>query len=393
MCEKKFSLAQYLKAHERTHEKVEKIKCLYCPKTFATKCYWKDHMRSHNEELKLPCSICHKTFTLAHSLKGHMKLHTENGGKRFNCDNCSKSFPSSTHLTLHNRRVHLKEKNVSCRFCHKTLFNKLGLEKHEAIHTRGNYIKCSLCDERFEYKHSLKKNVLTAHTTIKCDICDKEFSGYNKLNHHLKIHGEKTFFCSFCSKGFFYRNSLKRHESFHTAERNIDCHYCERKFTHQQHLKAHIKSVHNPAKKFWCSECRKSFTNTEQLKSHRETHKVTCSFCNKIMLGQNIKKHVHEVHMKEKRFSCSVCLKSFSQKSNLKAHIELHHGNLNSRCKYCERFVLKGELKRHQSIHEGDTVFLCEICQIPFAKKATLITHRKTHQQNVASISSGFIIE
>ncbi|THD27457.1 Zinc finger and BTB domain-containing protein [Fasciola hepatica] len=84
--------------------------------------------------------------------------------------------------------------------------------------------------------------------------------------------------------------------------RVLTCAFCNKVFTKNCNLNAHIKTVHKGVKPFECRLCYKGFTRNSDLH-----------------------KHIDAVHKGLKPFGCEMCQRSFSQKSSLKRHIEAIH--------------------------------------------------------------------
>ena len=83
----------------------------------------------------------------------------------------------------------------------------------------------------------------------------------------------------------------------------LECNICNRKsFKTSNHLKKHIKTIHEGRKDFKCDSCGKSFTAAGSLKIHINT--------------------IHEGH---KDFKCDSCGKSFTIASYLDKHINKVH--------------------------------------------------------------------
>ncbi len=94
----------------------------------------------------------------------------------------------------------------------------------------------------------------------------------------------------------------------------------------------------------------------DQVGKKSKDKKIICSYpeCGK-KFEKDISRRLHErsIHLNEKPFQCQLCLKCFSQKSDLKKHIY---------------------------IHEKIKPFLCLTCDRPFSQSSNLYTHiRKRH--------------
>jgi uncharacterized C2H2 Zn-finger protein len=116
--------------------------------------------------------------------------------------------------------------------------------------------------------------------------------------------------------------------------------------------------VKNGKKKYKCSKCDASFTRRSNLKNHVEVHHE----------GKNINQ-------------CFICDTSFSDSGSLKRHIAtVHEGQKPFKCSICDaRFTLSGSMNRHiATIHEGQKAFKCHICDTNFTQSASLKTHFAT---------------
>mmetsp|Transcript_17976 Transcript_17976/g.26940 ORF Transcript_17976/g.26940 Transcript_17976/m.26940 type:complete len:274 (+) Transcript_17976:18-839(+) len=78
-----------------------------------------------------------------------------------------------------------------------------------------------------------------------CLKCNKSFQDNSGLRKHMRIHGEKTFKCTWegCDKRFIDNSKLKRHMLVHTGEKRFVCPYenCNKRFSLDFNLKSHMK--------------------------------------------------------------------------------------------------------------------------------------------------------
>nr|XP_061798128.1 zinc finger protein 436-like isoform X2 [Nerophis lumbriciformis] len=134
-----------------------------------------------------------------------------------------------------------------------------------------------------------------------------------------------------------------------------------------------------------CSVCAKSFTQKSLLTRHMKTHKgekpFSCSVCgSKFTLKSSMVRHMN-THTGVKPFSCSVCNKRFLEKKNMERHMQTHTGEKPFSCSVCgKRFTQKGTIATHMSTHAAEKAFSCPVCGKRFTFNSSLARHINTHK-------------
>ncbi|XP_050971119.1 zinc finger protein 408 isoform X1 [Labeo rohita] len=110
-------------------------------------------------------------------------------------------------------------------------------------------------------------------------------------------------------------------------------------------------------RKYKCDVCDKSFFQLCHLKKHKFTH-------------QN-----------QKPYMCTECGKTYSSQESFQAHLLMHRGQRPFQCQHCDKsYGLKRDLKEHQVLHSGEKPFVCDICGKAFARRPSLRVHREVHR-------------
>ncbi|XP_056391657.1 oocyte zinc finger protein XlCOF8.4-like isoform X2 [Hyla sarda] len=167
---------------------------------------------------KFQCDECGKQFTASSSLLIHRRTHS--GKKLLPCPECGKCFAKLSHLVIH-ERSHTGEKPYSCSECGKCFSKKSSLVRHEKIHTDERPYPCSHCGKCYISKSYLLRHELS-HMRVKpntCSGCGKWFMQKSNFDRHKCAHmGEKPFSCSECGKCFTDKLNLDIHERSHSGE-------------------------------------------------------------------------------------------------------------------------------------------------------------------------------
>jgi KRAB domain-containing zinc finger protein len=217
----------------------------------------------------------------------------------------------------------------------------------------------------------------------------------------MKVHGRgiigsveystKAAECPICHQ-MFSEERLKYHIRLHEAS-TFKCGECEKEFRTAAAAEKHLANSHGNEKRFTCSLCGKSFAKLTILKQHEEIHNpikiyVQCEICNTMMQVKSLKLHMdikHSDKYNEKRHVCE-CGKAFRYEKQLQKHSESVHQKVSRGIVYpcldCDlAFNRRLELREHSFEHFTGKIFECK-CGMKFKKRKLLTIHEAVHKNN-----------
>lgn len=175
---------------------------------------------------------------------------------------------------------------------------------------------------------------------------------------------------------------------------HLTCPQCGRMFNHRNSLVYHLRS-HSGERPHQCEVCGKSFFAASALKVHMRLHSgdkpYKCEFCGRYFRQYgDLKYHCTSIHSEEKNYQCEYCGKDFARKYSLIVHRRIHTGEKNYKCEFCGKsFRASSYLQNHRRIHTGEKPHPCEVCGKPFRVRSDMKRHLNTHnrdrQRNSAS--------
>ncbi|KAJ2969004.1 hypothetical protein NQ176_g8895 [Zarea fungicola] len=243
----------------------------------------------------LPCTWpgCPKTFNRPARLRDHLNSHTNSRPFRCTYEGCGKDYIEDKHLKQHIKAVHTNERKHVCQRegCGKSFVTGTRLKRHQAVHEGADRFRCQDCGQSFRKKETLHKHILKEHkgeSPHQCDEhgCEAKFESKGALKrHHQRVHGELKYWCSECAmqKG---PDGIEKHVGFttefllkaHMKLEHQDCLFCEFKSASQAEMATHIDMHHSgktveDRKTFNCDHagCIKSFTKKSNLRAHQRT--------------------------------------------------------------------------------------------------------------------------
>nr|XP_042910626.1 zinc finger protein 233-like [Parasteatoda tepidariorum] len=141
----------------------------------------KKPLKGHRKEKSHVCNICFKSFSTKYNLAAHMRVHS--GEKPFRCKLCNNysfkrpletvnnssvekykyafnPFIAGQLSRIKNRKLFHKEVFI-CNVCQKPFTQRYNLKVHMRLHTGEKPFKCDICFQRFPFRPSWKRHVLS----------------------------------------------------------------------------------------------------------------------------------------------------------------------------------------------------------------------------------------
>ena len=314
----------------------------------------------HNDCDTYQCNVCSKLIKSRNKLKYHNSLHTGEN-------------PLIAEKTVGKFRFTKINDNscdvYQCDVCLKTVRNKRQMRRHHKIHTGQKANKSLQILEKFRFT-KIKQNDCNMY---QCDVCSKILKDKSKLKDHYTLHtGEKSHKCEECGDTFRLESTLRSHRiNKHSSERNYICSICNKSYKHATDLKVHM-NIHTNTR-FKCDLCGSDFSAIQTLKEH-----IMCRHL-EMRMSRDCPSNPVTVECNELS-KCRVCQKTFSNRMNLKLHMQTHEGTQEFNCDLCGAlFSRKADRDRHRMRHTGERPFKCDTCDYSCIRLGDLNRHKLKH--------------
>lgn len=210
---------------------------------------------------------------------------------------------------------------------------------------------CDLCDVTFTDMDEFDNHVAGQHLQKckwQCIRCDDSFENSQDLVIHKEVtHGEEPVSCGRCQEKKLVNENAEdegiEEEWLEEIETHVDanripannskdnlelyCDLCDRNFCDETKLKQHYL-VHSPAS-LVCSRCGLKCSSSYQLSVHKKSHlrnlkerRYTCEVCRKTFL-ERIMYNIHRRHCGSKQYTCNLCDQTFWHEYSLRLHMKV----------------------------------------------------------------------
>ncbi|KAI5630924.1 hypothetical protein NE865_16358 [Phthorimaea operculella] len=333
------------------HRELHPLECLTCGKCFRRRANLALHIKTHYGIKNYKCEVCEKRFITRQKLAEHHNTHT--GRAPIKCTHCDHTFRRYSNMVQHRDRHHFHKKTKVRDFvchCGAIFHSRAKLLWHKETH--DDKPKCCLyCSDKFVHAASLTRHVRRKHNEYyvpprrppRGDRAPQARERHlPRLQpgipavepahppadaqrqaplpvHHLQqgLHHQvepqaasldaheplrQTIQVLLCKGAFIRQTEYISHMNAHKSVRPYTCNYCGCQFIRKYNCQRHVRE-HEMAKKYVCKvpECGKSFHRSYYLSEHMK------------------------VHSGARPFSCSICGKTSSNKSNHNKHLKIHH--------------------------------------------------------------------
>ncbi|KRT80224.1 zinc finger protein [Oryctes borbonicus] len=355
--------------------------CQICNGSFQDQLRFFEHLKSHYE----PDVI----IQVSHSPEAKTKQMSSKQTKSDNlittflttCIQCNKTFRRQKAYEAHMRDFHSKDDLNEFSEPEDLM---AGIDVNTSVQNTVNDTKdwYNGEDELQATEEDLRQ--LEAQEYI-CHVCMQTFSLRTTLQEHMLT-------CKMENEGSSKKQTMDMQQSEQPKKKakkkatEYHCSECSRVFMHKNSLVYHMRG-HTGIRPHPCNQCGKSFFAASALKVHLRLHSgdkpYRCEYCGRYFRQWgDLKYHCVSIHSDQKQYQCEYCGKDFARKYSLIVHRRIHTGEKNYKCEFCGKtFRASSYLQNHRRIHTGEKPHPCELCGKRFRVRSDMKRHFQTHNR------------
>ncbi|KAJ8975672.1 hypothetical protein NQ317_003172 [Molorchus minor] len=272
-------------------------------------------------------------------------------------------------------QFHLKEFRLSSIYL--SIMENLIKVEEEAVEDVAEYVDVDQMIKDFKQEPPVNTAITESNQTFVCSQCSRKYKKLEYLQLHEYIHDPQKK-CPFECNQIFDKQSFKKHMNGHIKEKMEEekkrlayCNICKRSFRTVRQGTLHA-FVHTDERPHVCHVCGKSFKRKAGLNEHSIFHekpKLACPKCPlKFIIQSTLKRHIKNIHEKDKQYPCKICNENFLGRKILWDHVKNQHpGHIKLRkCMHCPLvFKSPSKLAEHyKMLHKNvdEFRFVCILC-------------------------------
>lgn len=230
------------------------------------------------------------------------------------------------------------------------------------------------------------------------DVLDNETNGNNDSGINMSLYEQHNtesklrhlLLANQAAKPYSMLPFYQRRAPFpmHAMPMAPECKACGYTFAHTEMLREHNEAVHGL---FTCNVCFRTFTSRSNLDRHARLHTghkpYVCSKCGKAF---SRKDHLTN-HAAKHAFKCGKCLKRFVDRESLKSHyMQEHNCVLSNVCEHCNKGftdpkVYAEHVKSHPEVSGNrhpirHRPYCCRQCSFTCSTRLDLLKHKQIHR-------------
>ncbi|KAG4081175.1 hypothetical protein HA402_014623 [Bradysia odoriphaga] len=405
------------------------FKCFDCNKSFETEIYLMRHRLTHFNVQIYSCTVCAQAFSSSGNATRHItKEHNTSFGIEYQCRSltcrfCKVDFSDDNSFIVHSFKEHLYENfkldenldeicKYQCLYCNEIIMGRLCMDQHLQTHAGEALPETNSQDMRPEessinelrHKASSSTFVSSVLKSFDCRLWQKHMQSlYTKpqimkknlqtMEHRqpvAKVHPETIVRNPNYKKKVGQQATNKTKKKKRRSPEGNNCNICNMTFPSNRSMINHRTKRHPETVKssenhplHACSICDRTFRErsnfNKHIQTHTKIHPYSCNMCEKsYRLKNSLDTHLL-THTNEKNFVCEECGKSFYTTSKLNFHKQVHE-NLTLQCDKCDKvFYTRNNFSKHQKTHTDNVRKRCKICSNTFKSAVSLRVHMALH--------------